>query len=125
MENHPHAPPSRILASLAAGAASLFAGVVTAQSLPAPAVQPPPALPQPSLAPPQLPASPTVQPIPAARWTTETIRQSFDQSDTNSDGRLTRAEALRLAILPHSFEEMDENKDGLVDSVEYQRAFGR
>ena len=93
--------------------------------MPPPAVQPPPALPQPSLAPPQLPASPTVQPIPAARWTTEAIRQSFDQADTNSDGRLTRAEALRLAILPHSFEDMDENKDGLVDSVEYQRAFGR
>ena len=40
-----------------------------------------------------------------------------------SDTARTRAEAQRLAILPHSFEDMDQNKDGVVDRAEYQRAF--
>ncbi|MEO8654479.1 MAG: hypothetical protein ABI409_10185 [Ramlibacter sp.] len=42
-----------------------------------------------------------------------------------SGGRAEADAEPALAILPHSFEDMDENKDGLVDSVEYQRAFGR
>jgi hypothetical protein len=108
--------------------ALVLGGAAAAQSLPPPAVaqaapMAQPGLTQPALAPPALPAVPTVQPIPAAEWTPERIRQSFDQADSNSDGQLTRAEAQRLLILPHSFEDMDENKDGLVDRAEYQRAF--
>jgi hypothetical protein len=78
---------------------------------------------QPGLASPALPSAPAMRPIPAAGWTPERIRQSFDQADSNSDGQITRAEALRLAILPHSFEEMDENKDGVVNRAEYERSF--
>lgn len=106
-------------------AALLGAGAALGQSLPAPGVAPPAPLPQPSLAPPELPASPAVQPIPAADWTPERIGQSFQRADANSDGQLTRAEAQQLAILPRSFEEKDENKDGLVSATEYQRAFPR
>jgi hypothetical protein len=80
---------------------------------------------QPGLVSPALPVLPTGQPIPAARWTTELIRQSFDQADTNSDGQLSRAEAQRLAIMPRSFEDMDENKDGVVDRGEYEKSFSR
>ena len=35
----------------------------------------------------------------------------------------TRSEAQRLMILPHSFEEMEKNKDGVVNRAEYERAF--
>ncbi|HMA06795.1 MAG TPA: EF-hand domain-containing protein, partial [Ramlibacter sp.] len=106
-------------------AASLLASVAASQSLPQPAIAQPAPMGQPSLAPPALPSVPAVQPIPAAGWTAERIRQSFDQADSNSDDQLTRAEALRLTILPHSFEEMDENKDGVVSRAEYERAFSR
>jgi hypothetical protein len=36
---------------------------------------------------------------------------------------LTRAEALQLTIVPRSFEDMDENKDGVVSRAEYQKVF--
>ena len=71
------------------------------------------------------PGPPGAQSIPAARWTAEQIRQSFELADTNSDGQLTRAEAQRLSILPRSFEEMDGNKDGILERAEYEAAFGR
>ena len=116
-----HAPPLRPWAAGLASAAALLASLAAAQSLP-PVPQAAP-LAQPGLAPPQLPASPTVQAIPAAEWTPERIRQSFDQADSNSDGQLTRSEAQRLMILPHSFEDMDVNKDGVVNRAEYERAF--
>jgi Ca2+-binding EF-hand superfamily protein len=51
------------------------------------------------------------------------IRQSFELADSDSNGQLTRAEAQQLTILPRSFEEMDENKDGFVARAEYESVF--
>jgi hypothetical protein len=62
-------------------------------------------------------------PIPASRWTPQQIRQAFDAADADSNGVLTRAESQQLAILPRSFEDMDENKDGVVSRSEYEGAF--
>jgi hypothetical protein len=67
----------------------------------------------------------TAQPVPAARWTAEQIRQAFDLADSNSDGQLSRAEAQRLSILPHSFEDLDQNKDGVLGRGEYEAGFTR
>jgi hypothetical protein len=111
-------------------AALLGASLAGAQTMPAPAVAPAsPAAAAPAtgggVVPPAPAAPPAAQPIPAARWTSAQIAQSFDQADTNSDGRLTRAEAQRLAIVPFSFEEMDVNKDGIIDRAEYEGAFTR
>jgi hypothetical protein len=63
------------------------------------------------------------QPVPATRWTPQQIRESFDRADANADGQLTRAEAQRLAIVPHGFEDMDRNKDGVVTRAEYEASF--
>lgn len=122
MNTFPHSPPLRI--ALVAAAAMVVSGQAGAQTTP-PVAAPATAASAPTLAPPDLPGSPTVQPIPAARWTPAAIRQSFDLADANSDGVLTRAEAQRLAIMPHSFEDMDENKDGVVDRAEYERSLSR
>lgn len=72
-------------------------------------------------------ASATVapQPVPAAKWTAEQIRQAFDLADSDGDGQLSRAEAQRLSILPHSFEDLDQNKDGVLSRSEYQAGFAR
>jgi hypothetical protein len=35
----------------------------------------------------------------------------------------TRAEAQQLTIMPRGFEEMDENKDGVVSRAEYENVF--
>jgi hypothetical protein len=64
-------------------------------------------------------------PIPASRWTPDQIHQAFDGADADSNGALTRAEAQQLAIMPHSFEDMDENKDGVVSRSEFESAFNR
>lgn len=64
-------------------------------------------------------------PIPAARWTPAQLRQSFDQADTDSDGRLSRAEAQRLAIVPRSFEDLDRNKDGVLERAEYEGSIAK
>ena len=96
----------------------LAAGLVSAQTAPA-AAAPPAVAPTPGL------AAPAAQPLPAARWTVEQIRQAFTLADANSDGRLTRAEAQRLALLPISFEDADRNKDGVLDLAEYQTSFGQ
>ena len=116
-----HSSRLRMTVMAAAVGVSSLAGAQTVPAAAAPAA----AASAPSLAPPALPASPTVQPIPAARWTPAAIRQSFDLADANSDGVLTRAEAQRLAIMPHSFEDMDENKDGVVDRAEYESSLSR
>ena len=63
--------------------------------------------------------------IPASRWTPQQIRQAFDAADADSNGTLTRAESQQLAIMPRSFEDMDENKDGVVSRNEYEGAFNR
>lgn len=103
--------PAR-LAVVAALLSTSFAGAQTAAT--APAVTPPaPAV------------QPAAQPVPAARWTLPQLRQSFDLADTDSDGRLSRAEAQRLAIMPRSFEELDRNKDGLLERGEYESSIAK
>lgn len=49
---------------------------------------------------------------------TDTAR-SFFFADANKDGELTRAEASRLSISTMSFEEMDQNFDGIITRFEY------
>ena len=56
----------------------------------------------------------------AAGFTPLQIAQSFMGADTNRDGELTRGEALRLTIAPYSFEEMDNNHDGILSRSEYE-----
>ena len=100
-------------ASRNAAAVCLAIGFAGAQTLPA---APPPSPPQ------VVPANP---PLPAARWTVAQIHEAFDRADTDSNGELSRAEAQRLAVLPRSFEEMDQNKDGVLVRAEYEGAFPR
>lgn len=45
--------------------------------------------------------------------------RSFFMADGNKDGELTRAEASRLSISTMSFEEMDQNFDGIITRFEY------
>jgi len=81
--------------------------------------------------PPSTPAPPAAQPAPAApappaaRWTAAQVREAFDMADSDSNGELSRLEAQRLAILPRSFEDMDQNKDGVLVRTEYEGAFPR
>jgi hypothetical protein len=82
-----------------------------------------PALPAPVAVQPGAPVAVAAQPVPAARWTAEQIRQAFDLADSNSDGQLSRAEAQRLSILPRSFEDLDQNKDGVLSRSEYEAGF--
>ena len=60
-----------------------------------------------------------VAPAPASRWTPQQLQQAFAAADADSDGRLSRAEAQRLVLLPRSFEDMDANKDGVLTPDEY------
>jgi hypothetical protein len=71
---------------------------------------------------PQVPA-PVTQPLPANRWTAAQVREAFQLADANADGRLTRAEAQRLPMMPRSFEDTDLNKDGVLTLDEYQASF--
>jgi hypothetical protein len=91
-------------------------GAARAQQPQAPAVQP-------TL--PIVPAVPAAQPLPPHRWTAQQIREAFELEDTDSNGELTRAEIQRVVILPRSFEDMDQNKDGVVTRAEYEAAFSR
>lgn len=84
-----------------------------------------PALPAPAAVQPGAPGAVAAQPVPAARWTAEQIRQAFDLADSDSNGQLSRAEAQRLTLLPHSFEDMDQNKDGVLTRSEYEAGFAR
>jgi hypothetical protein len=68
------------------------------------------------------PATPA-QPLPANRWTVAQVREAFQLADVNGDGQLTRAEAQRLPIMPRSFEDTDQNKDGVLTLDEYQASF--
>jgi hypothetical protein len=97
---------------------SWFAGAAAFAQTPSTPAPPAPAAVQPGA-----PVVVTAQPVPAARWTAEQIRQAFDLADSNSDGQLSRAEAQRLSILPHSFEDLDQNKDGVLSRSEYEAGF--
>ena len=46
--------------------------------------------------------------------------RSFYFADANHDGELTRAEARRLSIVSQSFEESDRNFDGILSRFEYE-----
>jgi len=59
----------------------------------------------------------------AGPYTAVDIARSFIGADANRDGELTRAEALRLTIMPYTFEEMDRNHDGILTRSEYEDAF--
>lgn len=74
---------------------------------------------------PVVPANPTAQPLPPHRWTAQQIREAFELADADTNGELTRAEIQRVAILPRPFEDMDQNKDGVVTRVEYESSFAR
>lgn len=50
------------------------------------------------------------------------IARSFLGADGNRDGQLSRAEAMRLAIMPLAFEEMDANHDDILTRSEYEDA---
>lgn len=91
-------------------------GTALAQQPQAPAVQP-------TL--PVVPAAAAAQPLPPHRWTAQQIREAFELADSDSNGELTRAEIQRVAIMPRSFEDMDQNKDGVVTRAEYEAAFSR
>jgi hypothetical protein len=96
-----------------------IASLAVAQTVPAPV----PAVPAAVQVPVPVPYRPA--PVPASRWTPQQIRQAFDAADADSNGALTRAESQQLSILPRSFEDMDENKDGIVSRSEYENAFNR
>ena len=74
---------------------------------------------------PVVPAAPVMRPLPPGQWTALQIRQSFELADSDANGELTRAEAQQLTIMPRSFEDMDENKDGVVSRAEYESVFAR
>lgn len=116
----------KLVYCLAAIASMLVPGVASAQVSAMPGAPParsaaPPAA---SVAQP-LPAAPGAAPPPASRWTAAQVREAFDLADSNSNGELSRAEAQQLRILPRSFEDMDKNKDGVLDRSEYEGAFIR
>lgn len=71
-----------------------------------------------------LPA-PLVEPAPASMWTAAQARDAFRFADRDADGTLSRAEAQRLPLLPRTFEDLDANKDGLLDVNEYLAGFQR
>lgn len=100
-------------ALLCAGAAALLLGsVAQAQQQGVPSV-PLVAVPAPGG------SGTAAAPAPAARWTPRQLQQAFSAADADGDGRLSRAEAQRLVLLPRSFEDMDANKDGVLTAGEY------
>lgn len=64
-------------------------------------------------------------PAPPSQWSDAQVRQAFRYADSDGDGVLTRAEAQRLPLLPRSFEDLDVNKDGVLDLDEYRAGFPR
>lgn len=107
---------TQLLFPLAVMAALLGALPAAAQVPSAPATAGPAAV-QPS-APPA-----AAVPAPAARWTAADVRQAFELADADSNGELTRSEAQRLTIMPRSFEDADQNKDGVLVLSEYAAGF--
>ena len=74
---------------------------------------------------PVVPVAPATQPLPPNQWNAAQARQAFDLADGNSDGQLSRQEAQSLVILPRSFEDMDQNKDGVISRAEFEASFAR
>lgn len=57
---------------------------------------------------------------PGGQLTALQVSQFFLQADTDRDGLLSRAEALRLPLATMTFEDMDTNRDGWVSRSEYE-----
>lgn len=68
-------------------------------------------------------ASPNAPALPPSKWTEQQIRQAFELADADNNGQLSRAEAQRLPVMPHSFEDIDTNKDGAITLDEFLAAF--
>lgn len=106
----------RFAPALGAAVLALIASAAWSQSPPQPAMGAAPAT--------TLPATPGAAP-PPSRWTAAQVREAFELADSDSNGELTRAEAQQLRILPRSFEDMDQNKNGLLERAEYEAVFFR
>lgn len=79
----------------------------------------------PNVAAPVQPVAPVPAPAPAAaRWTLGQLQEAFTLADSDNNQELTRAEAQQLIILPRSFEDLDQNKDGVLTRAEYQAILG-
>lgn len=107
----------KLAPSLGAALLALIASAAWSQSPPQPAMGAAPAT--------TLPATPGAPQPPASRWTAAQVREAFELADSDSSGALTRAEAQQLRILPRSFEDMDQNKNGLLERAEYEAVFFR
>lgn len=51
-----------------------------------------------------------------------TTKPTFDELDTNKDGKLSKDEAAKVESL--DFAKADVNKDGVIDRAEYEIAVG-
>ena len=62
----------------------------------------------------------TVTPTAPTRWTQPQLQEAFLRADVDGNGELSRAESQQLVILPRSFEDLDQNKDGVLSREEYE-----
>lgn len=103
--------PRGLRTGLAAAALAAATGAALAQVDPSPArVAPNPAL----------PVLPAPESAATSRWTPASMARAFGEADADGNAELSRAEAVRLAFMPGSFEELDANRDGVLTLAEYQ-----
>jgi hypothetical protein len=56
------------------------------------------------------------------RWTPKQLRQAFDATDGNLDGKLSRDEVSVWFGLSRRFDQIDADKDGSISSAEFEEA---